>query len=247
MAVDLLADLSIPITPENSVYNYNTGPYTRAVAEHTALNEKREQIWDAAIAANGGVYPGGTAAQLLVLAPEIAAAAEKVRLYESRIRQIESFRQNKTPEQIAAAEEEIRRITQASLEQRLIETGHPWEVAGPVIVKYADGTVFAPKQGEYAPNPNDPRQVGIAAPIPPDPSLPTLGPTDAPGGVPRPGTSLTVPQTPMVTVTRALDLPPVTVVAEPPNPAMAAQVLKWALIAVGVVVLLALATSARRR
>lgn len=248
--LDLLVDLGAAITPENSVYPYNRDPYNKAVADFVALTDKREAMWDAAIAKNGGSYPGGTAAQAQVLAPEIAAAEAKVRLYEARIAAIEAYRSNKTPEQKAAADAEDKRRQQAALEQRLIDTGHPWELAGPVIVRYEDGTVFQPKPSEYAPPPGNHRMSGIDAAIPPDPSLPTLGPTDAPGGVPRPGDN-TAPQPPQILVNRTADIAPITILPAkmptPPNPAMALEIGKWALIAVGIVVLLALANSVRRR
>lgn len=101
---DLLTDTSLPLTPDNLNAGYNLDPYNRAVADYTALHEERERLWNEAIAANGGVYPGGTAAQVLVLAPELAAAQKVVQDFEARIRAIDAARRALTPTEQADAD-----------------------------------------------------------------------------------------------------------------------------------------------
>jgi len=94
---DLLTEPNLPLTPENLAAGYNRDPYNQAVAAVTALYEQREAIWQTPEYA----YKG-TALQMTVLAPEIAAATQVVQTYEARIREIDAARGSLTPEQEAA-------------------------------------------------------------------------------------------------------------------------------------------------
>jgi hypothetical protein len=96
---DLLADMTITLTPENVRQSYSRNPYNAAVEALNALHDQRETIWEERIRDyNGGEltpgapYPGGTVAQMQVLAAEIAGAEELVRTYEARINAIEAMR-----------------------------------------------------------------------------------------------------------------------------------------------------------
>lgn len=166
---DLLSEPTLVITPENAIYAYSRNPYNAAIARYTALGEQREAMWNKAMAANGGVYPGGTVEQLKVLAPELAAAANAVREFEARIRDIEAARRGIQSDSAlkARSDAEAQRKADADMLQRLIETGHPPGQPGGATVRYADGRVVTTKPGELAPAPG-PTDAGVG-PVTPTP------------------------------------------------------------------------------